>query len=526
MLQQVRYPESRQWHLFLIYNLYRVLSVFLFLGMYSYVPSPLPYTELFFSILIIYFFCTLIFLYLGYSRTLSFEKQVFISGTIDVLALAAMLSLICNMRSGQGILLNVTIAALSILVPGRFAVFFAALASCLLLCGNVVQFFLNNQKELGSFYYSGIYGAGFFATALTAWYLSNWAYMSENLAIKRSDELAGMQRINEYIIERLHSGIIYVDEYEEIMLINSAARGFLSLNDMQQTMHLEQISKPLSEKFNSFLIKNKQKEGVAQTLIEEPFLRVHFFSIARADKQAVLIILEDMTYIAQQAQQLKLAALGRFSASIAHELRNPLGAIAHAAQLLGEEQHLSNEDQHLKELIMNNCERMNGVIKNVLQLSRREKSKPQLNEIQTLLEQFKHTFCHNNPCELIVKVPQDKLVMVFDKSQLEQILVVLCENAMKYGKNEMGKTSIVIEAKATESNVMLTISDSGPGVSLELQDKIFEPFFTTLRQGTGMGLFIARDLCEINQARLTLEKGSKKGCTFSITQNTSDEILL
>ncbi|RUR10848.1 PAS domain-containing sensor histidine kinase [Legionella sp. km772] len=526
MLKQIRYPENRQWHLLLIYNLYRILSVFLFVGMYSYAPNPVSYTHLFFTLLIIYFILTLIFLFCGYTRIFSFDKQVFISGTIDVMALAAMLSLISNMRSGQGILLNVTVAALSILVPGRLAVFFAALASCLLLCGNIVQLLLYNQKDLGNFYYSGIYGAGFFATALTAWYLSNWARMSENLARKRSDELVGMQRINEYIVERLHSGIIYVDETEEIMLINSAARDFLSLSNRHHTPHLEEISKPLSEKFHSFLIKNKQKEHIAQAIIEDPLLRVHFFSIALADKPAVLIILEDMTYIAQQAQQLKLAALGRFSASIAHELRNPLGAIAHAAQLLGEEVRLSKEDQRLKELIVNNCERMNGVIKNVLQLSRREKSKPQVNEIQAFLEQFKHTFCHNNPCDLIIKVPKNKLVIVFDKSQLEQILIILCENSLKHGKDEHGEAHIVITAKATASTIMLTISDSGPGVPLELQDTIFEPFFTTLRQGTGMGLFIARDLCEINQARLTLVKGSKKGCVFSIIQNTSDEILL
>jgi len=494
--------------------------------MYSYTPNPVPYTKLFFSILIIYFFCTLTFLYWGQKRVFSCDKQVFISGTIDVIALAAMLSLICNMRSGQGILLNVTVAALSILVPGRLAVFFAALASCLLLCGNVVQLLVYNQKDLSNFYDSGIYGAGFFATALTAWYLSNWARMSENLARRRSDELAGMQRINEYIVERLHSGIIYVDEKEEIMLINSAAREFLSLNNREQIMHLEEISKQLSDKFSIFLAKAKQKEGMAQAIIEDPFLRVHFFSIVISDKPAVLIILEDMTYIAQQAQQLKLAALGRFSASIAHELRNPLGAIAHAAQLLGEDEDLNKEDQRLKKLITNNCERMNGVIKNVLQLSRREKSKPQVNDIKIFLEQFKHTFCHNNPCDLMIKTPKSKLVIVFDKSQLEQILIILCENAMKHGKDDAGMVHIVIVAKATKSSVMLSVSDSGTGVPLDLQDTIFEPFFTTLRQGTGMGLFIARDLCEINQARLTLVKGSKKGCTFSITQNTSDEILL
>ena len=524
MLKQVRYPESRQWHLLLIYNLYRILSVFLFIGMYFYTDNPVPYYQLFFSILIIYFLLTLVFLYLGQRQVFRFEQQVYISGTIDIIVLTALLLLIGTMRSGQGALLNVTLAALSILVPGRLAVFFAALASCLLLCGNIVQLILYTKKDLSNFYYSGIYGAGFFATALTAWYLSNWARMSENLALRRSNELAGMQRINEYIVERLHSGIIYVDEKKEILLINTAAREFFALNKSHQIMHLDQTSKQLSTKFDTFLLKNKQ--SFAQTLLEEPLLRVHFFSITIIDNPTVLIILEDMTYIAQQAQQLKLAALGRFSASIAHELRNPLGAIAHAAQLFGEVESLNLEDKRLKELIINNCQRMNGVIKNVLQLSRREQSKPQVNEIDRFLEQFKDNFCHNNHCDLIIKLAKEQLAIVFDKSQLEQILVILCENAIKHGKDDTGMAYIVITAKATQNAVIITVSDNGAGIPLELQDTIFEPFFTTLRQGTGMGLFIARDLCEINQSRLTLVKGNKKGAIFSIMQKTSDEILL
>lgn len=515
--------QNKQWNLLLVYNLYRVLCVFLFIGIYYYSLNILP-SNWFISVLIVYCLCILVFVYWGQRRVLSFEKQVIISGVIDVIAFSSILSLVGNLQSGQGILLNATIAALSILVPGRIAIFFAALASFLLLAGSVVQF-VYDPKDLSHFYYSGIYGAGFFATALTAWYLSNWVRQSEALAQRRSEELVGMQRINEYIIERLHSGVIYVDEYKRILLINSAVREFFGLNKTYQPPHLKNISSLLDEQLDGFLIKTWKKEHSAQATINDPFLRVQFFSIVVANKPVVLIILEDMTYIAQQAQQLKLASLGRFSASIAHELRNPLGAIAHAIQLLGDEGGLNSEDTRLKELIINNCLRMNGVIKNVLQLSRREKAKPELNEINLFLEQFKQNFCHNTPCDLILKLPKRKLFIVFDKSQLEQVLVNLCENATKHGLNQDGMSHIVITAKATAKKLSIIVSDSGPGVPEEFQDAVFDPFFTTLRNGTGMGLFIARDLCEINQARLNLVKVSK-GCAFSITQNLSDEFLL
>jgi two-component system, NtrC family, sensor histidine kinase PilS len=523
---RVHEPENRQSRLLLVYDIYRLLSVGLFLGLYKFSFISQTDSTLFYSILGVYFLFAIGFLYLWRVGFLSFDKQVLISGTIDVIAISSMLNIIGNMQSGYGILLNVTIAALSILVPGRLAIFFAALASCLLLCGNVLQFILNNQKDLGTFFYSGIYGAGFFATALTAWYLSNWVRQSENLARHRSYELAGMQRINEYIVERLHSGVIYVDEEKTVKLINSAARQFFNIGKNTSVVTLQQLSHLLADKFDNFLAKFKMDERIAQTTIEEPYLRVHFFSTAVVNKPEVLIILEDMTYIAQQAQQLKLAALGRFSASIAHELRNPLGAIAHAAQLFGDDGQLNKENDRLKQLIMNNCERMNGVIKNVLQLSRRQQSQPQVNEISTFLEQFKQDFCHNNPCNLTIKLPKQKhLSIVFDKSQLEQILVILCDNAILHGRDADGGANIVITVKSLSYKMIITVSDTGPGIPFENRENIFEPFFTTLRTGTGMGLFLARDLCEINQARLNLVK-SRKGSCFAITLNPSDELLI
>jgi len=518
--------EDRQWRMLLIYGIYRLMTIVLFSGIYLLGFIYSIDSNLYCSILLIYGLLALTFLYFWFSRKITFNRQVLISGTIDVIAISAMLSIIGNLQSGYGVLLNATIAALSILAPGRLAIFFAALASCLLLCGDLIQYFFNDQKDLGTFFYSGIYGAGFFATSLTAWYLAHWVRMSESLARHRSFELAGMQKINEYIVERLHSGIIYVNVDKKIKLMNSAARIFLNVSLNSSPQYLQQLSHLLADKFDNFLEKIKQNDSMAQTILEEPYLRVHFFSTAMEDSPAVLIILEDMTFISQQAQQLKLASLGRFSASIAHELRNPLGAIAHAVQLLGEEGCLNKEDQRLKQLVINNCDRMNGVIKNVLQLSRREKSQPQIIEVGSFLEQFKRDFCHYNKCEFKVKYSKNKLLsIVFDKSQLEQILVILCDNSMQHAQDGTGTVHITISVKSSANKTVLVVSDEGPGIIAEHQNTIFEPFFTTLRTGTGMGLFIARDLCEINQARLDLLK-SQKGSSFAITFNTLDELLI
>ncbi|MFA6302247.1 MAG: ATP-binding protein [Legionella sp.] len=512
---------KKQWRMLLVYDVYRLISVVLFLGIFLYSPIPHPHSFLYVSILIVYFLFGLIFIYFWQNKRLHFVHQVLLSGTIDIIAISSMLSIIGNIRSGYGVLLNVTIAALSILVPGKLAIYFASLASFLLLFGNFLHLMVENEKDLSIFYYCSIYGTGFFATALTAWYLANRVQVYETIAQNNIEELAGMQRINEYIVERLNIGIIYVDEGIKIKLINSAALIFLNVPKQNSLVDLDQLSPLLAQKCSNFLA---TKETISETILQDPYLKVHFFFNAIAHKSAVLIILEDLMQVAQQAQQLKLAALGRFSASIAHELRNPLGAIYHAVQLFGDDGGLQTEDLRLKQLIINNCERMNRVIKNVLQLSRQEKSQPQLLQIDSFLEQFKQDFCINNECDFIIKLPEKRPVhLLFDKSLLDQVLVILCDNAMRHGRDKNGKVTLNFEVGLVANKINITIKDLGSGVPEEHKDNIFEPFFTTLRTGTGMGLFIARDLCEINQARLNLVYSNSGSC-FVLTSNSPDEL--
>jgi two-component system, NtrC family, sensor histidine kinase PilS len=516
---------TRQWRLLLVYDIYRLLSVLVFLSIYFYRLSAHSQSHLFFYTATSYLGVALVLIYLTYHQTSQFEKLIIVSGTIDVLAITSMLAIIGNIQAGYGIMLNVTIAALSILVPGRIAIYFAALASCLLLCWSLVDYFSYNNKELSAFFYSGIYGAGFFATSLTALLLANRVRASERLAEDRSYELAGMQKINEYIIEHMQSGVVYVDEDKNIKLMNSAAKRLLNVEREQQKGNLQSLSPLLNEKFDQFILTAKTEDKIAHSVLD-PFLRLQFFYMDKENHPGILIIFEDMAYISQEAQQLKLASLGRFSASIAHELRNPLGVISHAIQLLGDEESLSDEDNRLKELITKNCDRMNRIIKNVLQLSRREKSKPEWIQITPFLEQFKLDFCQANSCDLIINLPKtDQPSVVFDKSQLEQILVILCDNAMQHGKDEEGKAQIEIDVQLNRYQTLILVKDKGKGVPAENSHNIFEPFFTTLRTGTGMGLFIAKDLCEINQSRLSLIRGDK-GTTFGITINQTDDKLI
>jgi len=508
----------------LVYNIYRFVSIGVLLGVVWLDASRHTNVLLYTGSLFIYFVFGLLALYICHRRILKFDQQVLWSGTVDIIAIVLFIQAIGYLQSGLGILLNASIAVLSILAPGRLAIFFASLASCLVLGISTVEYMQYVDRDLSGFFSTGIYGAGFFATALTSWYLASWVRSSEELAQRRSTELVSMQRLNEYIVARLHYGVIFVNPDMQVQVMNPAARLFFNINENQSPRYLQQLSLSLYGRYQQFLARKKEGEQSAQTTLDEPLLRVHFFSASIAAKPAVLIILDDMTTIAQQAQQLKLASLGRFSASIAHELRNPLGIIAHAVQLLGEDDQLNLEDKRLKELIINNCNRMNTVIKNVLQMSRRQQAKPEEIELVKFLKQFKADFCVIDQCDIILKLAGSrKKIIVFDKSQLEQVLVILCENAIQHGRNVAGDVNITIIIKDEAQQMALYVCDTGAGVPEKIRNHIFDPFFSTQRTGNGMGLFIAKDLCEINQARLSLD-ASKHGCCFAITLNQSNEI--
>ncbi|WP_233588848.1 two-component system sensor histidine kinase NtrB [Legionella septentrionalis] len=519
-------PQAKQWRMLLVYNMYRLLSIgalfgFFWLDHYSHADAIV-----YLSALGCYFIFGLLFLYVWYKKSLKFEQQVVYSGTVDVVVMVLFIQTIGYIQAGLGILLNAFIAVLSILVPGRLAIFFAAIASCMLLGTSLIQYGTGVHDDLRHFFSTGIYGASFFATALTAWYLASWVKSSEQLAQARAKELANVQRLNEYIVERLQHGVIYVDPNKQVKLINTAARRFFNWSENTGNLKLRDLSSALYDKYLQFLSHSKTAGQSAQTTIDNPYLQVHFFPASYGSQTAVLMILNDMTHIAQQAQELKLASLGRFSASIAHELRNPLGVIAHAVQLLGEEKELSGEDLRLKQLIINNCDRMNRVIKNVLQMSRRQQAQPETIELNSFLKQFKHDFCLINPCNLILKSSKEKRkTVVFDKSQLEQVLIILCDNSMQHGRNQAGEVDITLEIKDKTNKTLLLISDTGLGIPKKIRNHVFEPFFSTVRTGYGMGLFIAKDLCEINQAKLDFVE-CEIGCCFAISFNPDDEIRL
>jgi two-component system sensor histidine kinase PilS (NtrC family) len=248
-------------------------------------------------------------------------------------------------------------------------------------------------------------------------------------------------------------------------------------------------------------------------------IQPHFAPLG-AEPGPTLIFLEDTTLLAERVQQGKLAALGRLSASIAHEIRNPVGAMSHAGQLLAESPQIGADERRLTDIIQSNSERVSTIINNVLQLSRREATKPTRLLLGDWLEDFLEEFCQTmqvREAQIGVHEATEDLEVRFDPSHLHQVAWNLCDNAMKYGEAVDGISFDIKLGRLNPSNrPYLEVSNRGPGIEPKSVDRIFEPFFTGRKGGTGLGLFIAREMCQLNRSILLHEGRSGGGSTFRI----------
>lgn len=524
--------EPRQWRALQVFNSYRILISIIIL-IYNYwgignATATQRYPELFYFASCSYIVFAIALFIVTYKRWFNFQRLAFNQGLIDLIILTALLYTSYGANSNLAILINISIAGISLLLPGRIPLFFAAVATVLLLLEQSFAILFSHAVAT-NYFQGGIQGLSFFATAIIAHVLSMRVRASEALASQREVDLANLQRLSEYIIQRQHAGVIVVDSHWRIRLINQAARKMFVAHGAKKLNHISELSAALSNLLSEWRNKSLTKLRPLKTTMTNPDLIVNFTPLVGGKDAVTIISLEDMTLIIQEAHQLKLASLGRFTASIAHELRNPLGAISHAAQLLLESPDLDHSDHRLTEIIYEQSERMNTVIKNILQISRRKKTDPKEIVLQPWLQNFIIEFTTIGDSNILFKmdVQPENLTVFTDGDHLQQILTVLCENSIRHcKKNENEKIKIVIAGKMIldTAEPYIEVIDNGPGISEDIAAHIFEPFYTTDRSGTGLGLYIAKELCEASRGTL-LYLPTEAGACFRITYTQNGLVL-
>ena len=517
-------PPSRQtWRPLRLFNLYRLVIAGLF-AVYAFsdisIKSFGEYNPVLFKwIAALYLITCLVNAFSIQLRKPGFASQIHIQVILDIIAITLFMHASGGVQSGLGMLIIVAVASGSILSAGRAAMVFAALASLLVLAEHS---YMQISDSLATSVYpqTGLLGAAFFATALLAHVLAKRIKESESLATKRGIDLANMEQLTHYIIQQMQTGVAVIDAEARLWQINESAQQLLNISPPAQKTPLTDISPELA-----FQQRLWQEDSTSPS---------HRFKPANSDTEALphfarlgkghdtLIFLEDTATMRQQAQQLKLASLGRLAGSIAHEIRNPLGAISHANQLLAESENLDKHDARLTEIIQTNSRRMNGIIENILQMGRRDQTVIEEIQLKPWLEEFIDEFCHsqNIAAELIqLDIEPADLSAEFDTSQLHQILNNLCHNGVRHSLSNSGAACLALKASHKQDNPtpFLDIIDSGPGISDDNVEHLFEPFFTTEKTGTGLGLYIAKELCECNHAHLSYFPADNGGSCFRIT---------
>lgn len=463
-----------------------------------------------------------------------FILQLVLQIALDIGAITFLYLSAGGIKSGLAILYLFPLAGGAILAPLVLALFFVSAVTLILLAENGYQL-LNESADISSSQV-GLYGAAFFFIIFAINRLAARLIKQESLALGRGKALHVQQAINRLVIADMEDGILVVDRKGRVLTSNPAAARMLGLTFPHEKAYgkLSDMTwlRPIADAYLAWdakvdlrattqanmptfvLIKHSDDvtlQGGTTVMGGRRELITHLkLRFAKVDADGVLedrvvIFLQDVTEIENRAQQLKLASMGRLTASIAHEVRNPLSAIGHAASLLSEEE-LNTSRQRLLTIISENVARLNRMIEDILKLSRKAH---QYHEPLCLGLLFDDVLAELHEMHAV----QEGMIAVgdmaphkvrFDPLHLREIVLNLLTNALRYASGAPGSIRVYI-VPGVGHRLELHVQDDGPQIKSAVRAHLFEPFYTTSSKGTGLGLYLARELCLNNGAMLNYE---------------------
>ncbi len=504
-----------------------------------------------------YFILAAVLSYLAVNRPYYFYAQLTAQLLLDLTVLTSLSYASGGVSGGLGVLFLLPVAGAAILMPNLWAIGFAA-ACVLAILGEAIWRELSNVPDV-SFFQSGVYGVACFAMALVMNRLAARLMTQERIAEERGVSLQNQQEINRLVIADMQDGVLILSEEGEPRALNPAACRMLFIEDEYPLLRdgwgvhaaglairnhfWEWVAEPgmVSDTLELIVTNNSpvRRDGVYEYRIRARFY-MHARRITGGDH---VVLLEDLQRLEERAQQLKLASMGRLTASIAHEIRNPLSAINHASALLAEETatqlerigvqaHTIDAQQHvlqtksaevqlrMLQIVQDNTRRLDRIVQDILQLSRRTTTEPATIVLDEYLNQIVQEFCRDQslPRERFEISVQGDPMLRFNAEQLRQVLINLLQNAARYATESVGSIKVSagpvsgnfglmarqqpLHARVKLERIEVMVQDDGPGVDPEVRPQLFEPFFTTDHKGTGLGLYLARELCVANGATL------------------------
>lgn len=515
--------DDLAWRVIGLLNIYRLLvPMVLILLLFFNAPNRSVGTALpglFLGMAVAYFAFALVCIQPIQRRWPGAEWMALFPLAVDGLCLTLLIHASGGVGSGLATLLVLPVGATAAIVRPRLALLATAVIALGLLFQTVVSA-LSGFSTGSDFLVAGLTGASLFAITLLAVPLANRLRESEALVQQRDIDLANLNELNQFIVQHLRESILVVDEHDRIRLINDTAARLLAGREVPRGALLGEVSPRLLYLLESWRAQPHDRRDTAGEVVSADggtIIRPHFVSLSERGPGPVLAFLEDTSVVAARVQQSKLAALGRLSASIAHEIRNPVGAMSHAGQLLGESPSLTEDDKHLTDIIEKNAVRVSQIIENVLQLSRKDTTRQERIGLPAWLEGFLGEFEQTLQIEsgrIALENAVAGLEVQFDPSHLHQVVWNLCDNALKHAAD--GPVLLRTGRIAGSDRPFLEVIDRGGGIDPANAERIFEPFFTGGAGGTGLGLFISRELCQTNGAVLAYEARPGGGSIFRV----------
>lgn len=511
------------WRALFYLNIYRMLlSVFLVTtSMATITVGSLGsnHPELFAATSVLYALLSLIFAFMIHNGWPRYKTQCQVQILVDIVIVIILYYASGGRGAGLEILLFISISASGILLGGRGALAAASAATIILI---LEHFYViaTNQRPMGGFTTLSFIGGGLFVTAFIIYYLSLLLRKTEVEVAQQNINIRKLGHVNELIVEQLHSGVIVVDPSLQVLLINNSSRELLDIPDnIQLPLSLERLLRNSGLEVDNLKDMDERKESMFD-LPSGKKLLARYKPLGKSFENGYIILFDDYSEIEKEQRNEKFISMGRLSASIAHEIRNPLGAISHAGQLLAESRTIHTNDSRLVEIIGNQSNRINQIVRTILELGQGNVQNLQEIPVYIWMEKIIDAFINENGLsKSAIRLTGDRdITALGDEEQLQHVILNLLSNALNYADTSKDPfISVKIEFDESSCKSSISIADNGPGIAEEIQDRIFEPFFTTSSTGNGLGLYIARNICLGNNGQLEYINSKNGNGSFIVT---------
>ena len=421
------------------------------------------------------------------------------SAVVDIVMIMVLVYLTGGIGTGIGILVLPFVATSCMLSYGKFPILYAGFTTVCVLC----VMFLSDQLSLNVETWDGrnigtaivLIGASFAVAYLTS-YSAAFLRDATASARKHKRNYNRVRGLNQLVLNRVQEAVIVIDPELKVWLFNRQAKNYFSGLAAE---HKEPIFEDLVARW----LLNPGKAFEADIHLHRFSMHVRAVPMVEEDGKLLMLFLRSLREIAAEAMATKLASLGQLTANLAHEIRNPMSAIRHANDLLQE----NIEDpvgKKLHGIIDGNIRRIDKMLEDISTLNKKDNLGRESINLMKFWLAFKQEFTLNNPSSvgcIKMEMQGKNLTVTADPMHVQQIMWNLCNNAWRHSTKGSGAIKVFIKPSG-KLNVSIVVSDDGPGAAPEIRNRLFEPFFTTEKGGTGLGLYVARELAHANLGQL------------------------